>query len=57
MVKRMREIRETPAREENLSEEEIGERKNRGKLILDATCAPADISYPTDLKLLNQARQ
>jgi hypothetical protein len=30
--------------------------KNQGKLILDATCAPADISYPTDLKLLNQAR-
>jgi transposase, IS5 family len=30
--------------------------KNRGKLILDASCAPADISYPTDLGLLNQAR-
>lgn len=30
--------------------------KNRGKLILDATCAPADISYPTDFSLLNQAR-
>lgn len=31
--------------------------KNRGKLILDATCTPADIGYPTDLKLLNQARE
>lgn len=31
--------------------------KNHGKLILDATCAPADINYPTDLKLLNQARE
>ena len=31
--------------------------KNQGKLILDATCAPADINYPTDLKLLNQARE
>ena len=31
--------------------------KNRGKLILDATCAPADISYPTDLKLLGEARE
>ena len=30
---------------------------NRGKLILDASCAPADINYPTDLKLLNQARE
>jgi flagellar motility protein MotE (MotC chaperone) len=29
---------------------------NRGKLIIDATCAPADISYPTDLALLNGAR-
>jgi hypothetical protein len=34
-----------------------GKSKNRGKLILDATCAPADISYPTDLGLLNQARK
>ena len=30
---------------------------NRGKMLADATCAPADISYPTDLKLLNQARE
>merc|ERR1712178_513686 len=30
--------------------------KNKGKLILDATCAPADIEYPTDLGILNQAR-
>ena len=32
------------------------ESPNRGKLIVDATCAPADISYPTDLGLLNGAR-
>jgi transposase, IS5 family len=30
---------------------------NRGRLILDATCAPADIRYPTDIGLLNQARK
>jgi len=30
---------------------------NKGKLILDATCAPADIRYPTDLGLLNDARE
>ena len=30
---------------------------NNGKLIVDATCAPADITYPTDLKLLNEARE
>ncbi len=32
------------------------ESPNRGKLIIDATCAPADITYPTDLGLLNKAR-
>ncbi|VVS94181.1 IS5 family transposase [Desulfoluna spongiiphila] len=30
---------------------------NRGKLLVDATCAPADISFPTDLKLINNARE
>jgi len=31
--------------------------KNKGKLLVDATCAPADITFPTDLKLLNDARE
>ena len=35
--------------EKNTKLEEIKESKNQGKLIIDATCAPADISYPTDL--------
>ena len=30
---------------------------NRGTLILDATCCPADIHYPTDIGLVNQARE
>lgn len=30
---------------------------NNGKLVLDATCAPADIRYPNDLSLLNEARE
>jgi IS5 family transposase len=30
---------------------------NEGKLIVDATCTPADITYPTDLSLLNEARE
>ncbi len=30
---------------------------NHGKLIIDATCAPADIRYPTDVSLLNDARE
>ena len=33
------------------------EGKNWGTLTLDASCTPADIAYPTDLKLLNEARE
>lgn len=33
------------------------EDKNSGKLLLDATCAPGDIKYPTDFGLLNAARE
>jgi len=29
---------------------------NQGTLIIDATCAPADIQYPTDTRLLHEAR-
>lgn len=31
--------------------------ENRGTLILDATCCPADLHYPTDVGLLNHARE
>ena len=30
---------------------------NQGTLILDATCTPADMHFPTDLGLLNEARE
>ena len=30
---------------------------NQGKLIVDATCTPADVAYPRDLNLLNEARE
>ena len=33
------------------------ENNNSGKLLLDATCIPQDIRYPTDLSLLNEARE
>jgi len=39
------------------SDSESKPRSNKGKLLLDATCAPADIRYPTDLSLLNEARE
>src|SRR5699024_11516701 len=30
---------------------------NQGKLLSDATCAPSAIAYPTDVNLLNEARE
>ena len=55
MVERMREI--TPAKTEKKKDSDAkNESSHRGKLIIDATCTPADITYPTDLGLLNKAR-
>lgn len=34
-----------------------GESKNKGEVIYDATVCPQDIAYPTDLGLLNKARE
>jgi hypothetical protein len=53
----VKEQTELPGEEVKKKSSEISEPKNQGKLILDATCAPADIKYPTDLGLLNQARE
>ncbi len=30
---------------------------SQGSLLIDATCAPADIRHPTDLSLFNEARE
>ena len=38
-------------------ENEKSEADNKGTLILDATCAPQNISYPQDINLLNEARE
>jgi len=55
MVEKMRSI--TPVKTEKKKDSDAkNESPNRGKLIVDATSAPADISYPTDLGLLNGAR-
>lgn len=32
-------------------------KENEGKLLLDASCTPADIKYPTDIGILNEARE
>ncbi len=42
---------------EEEQEESETNNQNRGKLILDASCSPADIAFPTDLGLLNKARK
>ena len=57
MVKRGREKTEQKEEKSSSDPEEIGERENKGKLILDATCAPGDIKYPTDLEIVNQGRK
>ena len=36
---------------------ETKEEKNEGTIILDATCAPQNIRFPTDASLLNEARE
>lgn len=47
-----------PATGGHADREVFGEQpKNKGKLVMDATCVPADIRYPTDLGLLNEARE
>jgi IS5 family transposase len=39
------------------SNKESTSSENKGTLIIDATCVPADIHYPTDVTLLNDARE
>ena len=39
------------------SQAEVKDERNEGTLILDATCAPQAIRFPTDTSLLNEARQ
>ena len=39
------------------SDETSDQPKNSGTIILDATCAPQNISYPQDVNLLNEVRE
>lgn len=43
--------------DENNNDNEPPSPANAGQLIVDASCTPADIRYPTDLSLLNEARE
>ena len=44
-------------KDDNDHHESSGDRKPKGTLLLDATCCPSDIHYPTDIYLLNHARE
>lgn len=56
MVKKIREATTPPAKIDKKEAEEPGEKSNQGKLLLDATCASADITYPTDIGILDRTR-
>lgn len=43
--------------ESNKDEDAVKKQPNKGKMLIDATCTPADITFPTDLKLLNHTRE
>ena len=43
--------------DDNCSDDQNPSPSNKGKMIVDATCTPADIAYPTDLSLVNEARE
>ena len=47
--------KEIDCTEEGMESPERAE--NRGTLLLDATCCPQDMRYPTDIGLLNRARE
>jgi IS5 family transposase len=42
---------------ESVVESDAPSHPNKGTMLVDATCAPADVAYPTDLNLLNEARE
>ena len=52
------EIKEVPVEGVMEQKDEVPPQKqNKGKLLMDATVAPQNITFPTDLKLLNAARK
>ena len=48
---------ENGANDKDSQTNDTGETGNKGTLMIDATCTPADITYPTDINLLNEARE
>ncbi len=59
IIKRTEEIivKQHDKKSSSKTKKDIDDKGNKGHLIVDATVAPADIKYPTDLDLLNGARE
>jgi IS5 family transposase len=55
--KAMEEESKAKAPDDSDGDSSAGGSSNHGKLLVDATCTPADITFPTDLKMLNTARE
>ena len=55
-VSKDKSIKMSKKKKDDKNDDDKGDTPNKGKLIMDATCAPADIRFPTDLSLLNEAR-
>jgi len=56
MVKKIREATSTKSESNKKEPEEPSEKLREEKLLLDATCASADITYPTDIGIIYRAR-
>ncbi len=56
MVQKLREATTPQPETSKKKPGEPSESENQGKLLLDATCASADIAYPTDISILDRAR-
>lgn len=57
IIARARDKESTPADDNTHDDHNNSEPPNDGTLIVDATCAPSEMRYPTDTSLLNEARE
>jgi len=56
-TKKKKSNKKTKHKTDNQDKDSGSKNSNKGHLIVDATVAPADIKYPTDLDLLNESRK
>jgi len=57
VIREINEMLFAPKPAEDKSDDNDDDRPNHGTLIMDTTCAPANITYPQDIKLCSQARE